>query len=143
MGRLVKQCVETIKMVYLSFVDVDQSCHELVILWVTFGHNEIAQFHDCIHCIVVNRVNVNAYIPQLENTYLNIYIHFISQVEKDNKVDTSNSEQQRTYDADSLELQLDHGKRKNQYTKNKSSNKQTSSESGQDKIRYASNSFYI
>ena len=86
---------------------------------------------------------MNAYIPQLENTYLNIYIHFISQVEKDNKADTSNSEQQRTYDADSLELQLDHGKRKNQYTKNKSSNKQTSSESGQDKIRYASNSFYI
>ena len=43
-------------MVYLSFVDLDQSCHELVILWVTSKHNEIAQFHDCIHCIV-DRVN--------------------------------------------------------------------------------------
>ena len=124
-------------MVYLSFVDVDQSCHELVILWVTFGHNEIAQVHDCIHCIVVNRVNVNSYIPNFENTHIIHYIYIISQVEKDNTVDTSNSQQQRTYDADSLELQLDHGKRKNQYTKNKSSNKQPSSESGQEKIRYA------
>ena len=126
-------------MVYLSFVDLDQSCHELVILWVTFGHNEIAQVHDCIHCIVVNRVNVNSYIPNFENAQLYIYIHLIliPQVEKENTVDTSNSQQQRTYDADSLELQLDHGKRKNQYTKNKSSNKQPSSESGQDKIRYA------
>ena len=124
-------------MVYLSFVDVDQSCHELVILWVTFGHNEIAQVHDCIHCIVVNRVNVNSYIQKFENTQPYIYIHLIPQVEKDIKVDTSNSQQQRTYDADSLELQLDHGKRKNQYTKNKSSNKQPSSESGQEKIRYA------
>ena len=71
------------------------------------------------------------------------YILLIPQVEKDIKVDTSNSQQQRTYDADSLELQLDHGKRKNQYTKNKSSNKQPSSESGQEKMRYDLSLLYI
>ena len=37
----------------------------------------------------------------------------------------SNTEQHKTYDADSLELQLDNAKRKNQYTKNKSPNKQS------------------
>ena len=71
------------------------------------------------------------------------YIHLIPQVEKENTVDTSNSQQQRTYDADSLELQLDHGKRKNHYTKNKSSNKQPSSESGQEKMRYDLRLLYI
>ena len=48
----------------------------------------------------------------------------------------SNTEQQKTYDADSLELQLDNAKRKNQYTKNKSPNKQSSG--GPENQRYVS-----